>query len=90
MKRRVSLPNNHTTETESVITTAADDAQTQGEFLNDSNNINAPQSPQKRPRSASTSTQVDADLFGKSIEFHYVLFIIYPQYAHVLNQFYFM
>ncbi|XP_049825585.1 neurobeachin isoform X2 [Aethina tumida] len=63
MKRRVSLPNNHTTETESVIATAADDAQTQGEFLNDSNNINAPQSPQKRPRSASTSTQVDADLF---------------------------
>lgn len=49
-KRRVSLPNNHS------------ESQT-AEYTQDANVHQV--SPQKRPRSASTSTQVDPNLFGK-------------------------
>lgn len=48
LKRRVSLPSNHA----------------EGQISDYSDNSVHPLSPQKRPRSASTSTQVDANLFG--------------------------
>lgn len=57
-KRRVSLPNNHSESQTTEFTKECGARQV---------------SPQKRPRSASTSTQVDPNLFGKC---HLNLFLI--------------